>query len=577
MQQRRTTGVVSFVLALLLLTGCTKTVTEARSAAVPSGAAADRGVTAQRSPSERAGGTLRVVAGQPDSLDPARSYLPWVWNIMRLYTRTLVTYAAAPGDEGSKPVADLATDLGVASDGGRTWTYNLKPDQHFEDGRVITSQDVKYGVERSFAPDVVVGGPTYVVDLLDDPANVYGGPYTDPDPQKLGLRSVETPDDRTVVFRLNRPYADFDHIMALPSSSPVPRDSDTGSDYGEDPVSSGPYAITVVDEVLGITLERNPRWDRASDPVRTALPDRVEIRTGLSAADRDQRVIGGAADLDVMTVGVLPETLTRIEADSALRARTDRTSSGTIRMLALPVTVPPMDNVHCRRAVALAVDRSALVEALGGQQRANAAGSLWPQSLPGFAATATPGRPMLAQAQSELAACGRPDGFTVRIATPNDQRPLQVARTLAEALDEIGVEGIVAGLDPETYYASDIGRPENVTSEQYGILVTAWAGDLPTPSTFFPPLVGVVQPTGSANYAQVAAPALLTALDTALSAPDTDAALASWRTLDETLVELSAYVPLVEERVVLLAGERLRNAYVHRAYGGYDLAVLGVR
>ncbi|MBA2389616.1 MAG: ABC transporter substrate-binding protein [Geodermatophilaceae bacterium] len=493
-----------------------------------------------------------------------------------------MTYAAAPGDAGSEVVADLATGLGVPTDGGRTWTYTLKPDQHFEDGSVITSADVKYGIERSFAADVVVGGPTYVVDLLDDPANVYGGPYSDVHPEKLGLATVETPDDRTLVFRLNRPYADFDHIMALPSSSPVPREADTGADYGEDPVSSGPYAITTVDDVLGITLERNPAWDRDSDPVRTALPDRVEIRTGVSAAGRDQRVIGGAADLDAMTAGVTPETLPRIEADDGLQARTDRTTSGTVRMLALPVSVSPMDNVHCRRAVSAAVDRIALTDALGGPEVVSAADSLWPRTMPGFAAPSAgsesgPAGPELAQARAELAACGRPEGFTVRIATPNDQRPLQVARTLADGLGEIGIEGVVVGLDPSTYYTSDIGRPGNVTAEQYGILVIAWTGDLPTPSTYYPPLVNPVQPTGSANYAQISGPDLSALVNTALSASDPSTALNTWRTVEETLLDLSVYLPLLEERVVLIAGERLRNAYVHRTYGGYDLAVLGVR
>lgn len=583
MQHHRRTVLVAGCVTLLMLTGCTQTVTQAQSTIVPSGAEADRGVSEERSPSQHSGGTLRIVAGTPDSLDPARSYFPWVWNVMRLYTRTLVTYAAAPGDAGAELVPDLATGPGVPSEGGTTWTYTLKPDQHFEDGSVITAADVKYGIERSFAADVVVGGPTYVVDLLDDPANVYGGPYTDPHPEKLGLATVETPDEQTLVFRLNRPYADFDHIMALPSSSPVPRDADTGADYGDDPVSSGPYAITSVDEGRSITLERNRRWDRSSDPVRTALPDRVEIRTGLTGPERDQRVIGGAADLDVMNTGVQPETLARIEADNGLQSRTDRATSGTVRMLALPVSVPPMDNVHCRRAVALAVDRSALVDDLGGPDAVSAAQSLWPQSLPGFPTPPpTTGEPLLAEArvaeaQTELAACGRPDGFTVRIATPNDQRPLQVARTVSESLRQIGVVGIVVGLDPATYYTSDIGRPDNVTAEEYGILVTAWTGDLPTPSTYYPPLVSAVQPTGSANYAQIADPDLLAIANTALSAPEPAVARDAWRTVDETLVELAAYVPLVEERVVLLAGERLRNAYVHAAYGGYDLTVLGVR
>ncbi|HEV7187170.1 MAG TPA: ABC transporter substrate-binding protein, partial [Blastococcus sp.] len=57
------------------------------------GGTADAGLTGVRAPSDHTGGTLRVVSAQIDSLDPQRSYLPGAWNLMRLYTRTLVTYS----------------------------------------------------------------------------------------------------------------------------------------------------------------------------------------------------------------------------------------------------------------------------------------------------------------------------------------------------------------------------------------------------------------------------------------------------------------------------------------------------
>ena len=195
-------------------------------------AGADAGISGVRSPSDRTGGTLRVVAPAIDSLDPQRSYLPGVWNLMRLYTRTLVTYSSEPG-KTDQLVPDLATDLGTPSEDGLSWTYTLREGVRFETGRPITSRDVKYGIERSFASDVVVGGPTYVVDLLDDPANPYAGPYQDEAPDRLGLAAVETPDDRTIIFRLRAPQSDLPFVMALPSSSPVPIEADTGAGYGD--------------------------------------------------------------------------------------------------------------------------------------------------------------------------------------------------------------------------------------------------------------------------------------------------------------------------------------------------------
>ena len=75
----------------------------------------------------------------------------------------------------------------------------------------------------------MVGGPTYVVDLLDDPGDPYPGPYQDEAKDHLGLKSVETPDDRTVVFHLRTADPDFPYVLALPSSSPGPFHGGSGA------------------------------------------------------------------------------------------------------------------------------------------------------------------------------------------------------------------------------------------------------------------------------------------------------------------------------------------------------------
>ena len=306
-------GLVVVVLVVVLAVSCSGGASGTVDVPVQGGGP-DAGVTGVRAPSSAAGGTLRVVSGPIDSLDPQRSYSPGVWNLMRLYVRTLVTYDPTPGRTGEL-VPDLATDLGTTPDGGLTWTFTLKDGVAFEGGRPITSRDVKYGIERSFASDVVVGGPTYVVDLLDDPGNQYAGPYQDETPGKLGLPSIETPDDKTVVFRLRSAQPDFPYVLALPSSSPVPIEADTGADYGARPVSSGPHLIASVDPRIGIRLDRNPSWDPDTDDVRTALPDSVVVRTGLTGMERDQAILAGSADVDLTGSGVQPATTARLGED----------------------------------------------------------------------------------------------------------------------------------------------------------------------------------------------------------------------------------------------------------------------
>src|SRR5688500_19435415 len=86
---------------------------------------ADAGISGVRSPSEETGGTLRVVAPEITNLDPQRSYQPGVWNLMRLYARTLATYDSTAGQTGAL-VPDLATNTGTVAASGRTWTLTMK-------------------------------------------------------------------------------------------------------------------------------------------------------------------------------------------------------------------------------------------------------------------------------------------------------------------------------------------------------------------------------------------------------------------------------------------------------------------
>jgi peptide/nickel transport system substrate-binding protein len=101
--------VLSVLALAAVLTGCGGGNSGAAGVPTQTGEA-DAGVHGVRAPSTRTGGTLRLVTGEIDSLDPQRSYTPAVWNLMRLYARTLVTYSAKPGHT-DELVPDLATDL----------------------------------------------------------------------------------------------------------------------------------------------------------------------------------------------------------------------------------------------------------------------------------------------------------------------------------------------------------------------------------------------------------------------------------------------------------------------------------
>ncbi len=103
---------VALAACLLLVAGCGGGNTGA--AGVPTQAGEpDAAVAGVRAPSDETGATLRLVTGPLDSLDPQRSYLPGVWNLMRLYVRTLVTYSAEPGSPTEAALRELAKWAGT--------------------------------------------------------------------------------------------------------------------------------------------------------------------------------------------------------------------------------------------------------------------------------------------------------------------------------------------------------------------------------------------------------------------------------------------------------------------------------
>jgi peptide/nickel transport system substrate-binding protein len=537
----------------------------------------DTGSTGVRAPSAQTGGTLKLVTGAVDSLDPQRSYSPGVWNVMRLYTRQLVAYAPKPGADGTRVVPDLATAPGRTTDGGRTWTYTLRPGLTWEDGSPLTSADVKYGIERLFASDVITGGPSWAVQLLDDRTKPYDGPYT----AKAALRSIATPDARRITFSLVRPFADWDEVLALPAASPVKKAADTGANYGRKPLSAGPYRIAAVAKDGTITFARNPHWAKATDPVRTALPDTIRLATDMVPAERDRQVLAGQADADVSGSGLQPDAAAKALQDPALAARVDDPSTGTLRFVAMPSAVGALGNVHCRRAVQYALDKAAVKDAVGGAYAASLATTLWPRVLPGYPATApyptgAGNQGDLDAAKRELADCGKPGGFTTTLGTVNDGRGKVAADVVIRSLARVGIVATKQEYPRGTFLASVAGSPATVRADGLGLIVAEWAADFPSPYAFLDPLVDgrSVKPSANPNVAELSGDE--EAIDTATATLDPVQATAAWRQVAATAMDTAGYAPLVEDRAVLLGSARLRNAYVQPAYRGYDLAALGV-
>ena len=547
-----------------------------------------------RNPSTAKGGELRLAANADfDSLDPARTYYGYSINFQRLLTRTLVTFKARPGAAGTELEPDLATAVPQGQENNTVWTYKLKPGLKFEDGTPITSQDIKYGAERIFATDQINGGPTYVICLLtkcdaSGASTEYQGPYKD----KGGLKSIETPDESTITFRLVKPFADWNYVLTLPGVSPVPQAKDKGANYQSRPVSSGPYKIQTYTPGKSLILDRNPNWDQASDTVRTGLPETVNVSMGASLPDIDQQILDNQQDYFLEDTGVQASTQARLlnrdgTIQGAYQNRASNNNTGYMRYVTIQTKVAPFDNVHCRRAVQYAANKVDLQAARGGPiTGGDIADNTFPPSLAGAPQNVQARYPNgadhkgnLEEAKRELAECGQPNGFTTTMATSTTPKSKAVGAATQQALGRVGIKVDVKSFDAAQYYSSVIGSTSNVAKNKLGLADAGWGPDFPTGYGFYSQIVDgrAIKPQGNSNYSELNDPTINQLIDEALVAKSRDEFNAKFQEVDKQVMEAASMVPFVFDRALSVQSDRLKNVYFNQGYGHFDVATMGVQ
>ena len=532
-------------------------------------------------PHDYRGGTLTVLNhGDQGHFDPARQYTSGGGKIPTLVFRTLTTRDhTTDGPEGTKPVPDLATDIGTPSDGARTWTYHLKDGLAYEDGTPIKAQDIKYAVERSFAPELP-GGPPYLRDWLIGGED-YQGPY------KGGkeLDSIVVPDDKTIVFRLRKPEGDFPYLATATQFTPVPKDKDTGVDYEKHPVSSGPYKVVSNDQGKHIVLERNTHWSTKVDDQRLAGPDRIEVLSGLDQSVINQRLAASTgADARAVTTdtNIDASVLARLNGPQGLKNRVATGYFGETWYLAFNTRVKPFDNQKVREAISYAVDRQSVINAVGGTAVAKPATTFLPDQkafgytpydyFPGGAG----GDP--AKAKETLVEAGHPDGLTITLnhsTLAGEGNGPEVATAIQQALKKAGIT-----VELQASESNDYSEKNQKPATEPGFFLQSWGADWPSGGPFLSPIFDgrqILKDGGNFNASQLNDPRVNAEIDAINRITDPAAAEARWGALDAELGKRALTVPLYHPIYKRLFGTGVTNAYVSQWNGLYDLSRISVK
>ncbi|MDT7704729.1 MAG: peptide/nickel transport system substrate-binding protein [Pseudonocardiales bacterium] len=574
MRSRRRVAVVALgAVAALVLAAC------GGGSSSSSGSSSD--VNGVHNPSDVTGGTLRYAnSGDWDSLDPADTYYAYSWNFARLYGRSLVMFKSAAGAQGATLVPDLAQTLGVPSDNAKTWTYKLRPGVKFEDGTPVTSRDVKYAVERSLDKTTFPNGPTYFNDFLD--LQGYTSPYSDPDPNKLGLKAIETPDDQTIIFHLKTPFSGFDYFAQLPATMPVPIAKDTGTKYKEHVVSTGPYMFKTNDLGKSFTMVRNPNWSQATDPNRKPLPDEIDVALNVNADDIDNRLLSGDLDVAIEGSGLGPAAQGKVLADQTLKANTDDAAVARLWYANINSDVAPLNNIHCRMAIEYAADKTGYQRSYGGSSGGDIATNLLPPLIPGaekFDDYATPNSAGdVAKAKDQLAQCGQPNGFSTSISY-RAERPKEkaTAESLQQSLAKAGINLTIKPYPLGDYFKLYAGKPDFAKANGLGMMITGWGADWPDGYGFLDQIVDsrVIRASGGNTNLGVKDPAVDAMIDKALQTTDTAAREQIWVDIDKKVMSDAFILPGIWSKGLLYRPPNLTNAFVTNGFQMYDYLALG--
>ncbi|MFF7362732.1 ABC transporter substrate-binding protein [Streptomyces sp. NPDC008125] len=564
----------------LLLAGCSKA-DDGKSDGGIKSAGADAATKDVVNASTAKGGTVTyAMSDVPDSFDPGNTYYAYMYNFSRLYARPLMTFKPDAGEKGNTLVPDLASEPGTQSDGGKTWTYKLRAGVTYEDGSPITSKDVKYAVERSnFARDVLSLGPNYFQQFLEG-GDKYTGPYKDKSAE--GLKSIETPDDTTIVFHLNQAFQEFDYLVATPQTAPVPQAKDTGVDYVKKIVSSGSYKFQSYTEGKQAVLVRNENWDPKTDPLRKQYPDKIVVNLKVNQSTIDQDLQSGDTLIDLQGKGVETQTQAQLVSDPKKKANTDNTYGGRLVYAAINTKVKPFDNVECRKAVQYAIDKVSVQTAEGGSIRGDVASTVLPPDITGYEkadAYATDGnKGDEAKAKEHLKACGQ-DKITTSITARSDrQEEVDAATAIIASLKKVGIDASLKQYPSGKYFTDYAGVPAFNLKNNVGIIMMQWGADWPSGYGFLQQILNskAIGESGNTNLSQFENKTVDAKLAQAIATPDVAERNKLYAEVDQTTMDEAVLVPLTYFKVLLYRSPYATNLVSTSAFSGeYDYLNIG--
>lgn len=316
---------------------------------------------------------------------------------------------------------DLATGW-TTNDDASTWTFTLRSDARFSNGEPVTPADVVASFTKLLDPETAAPGRRNL------------GPIV----------AVTEGDGNTVVFTTDGPFADLPVALTYPTAKILPA-SVIANDFeslAQTPVGSGPFRLAEFNPDQSAILERRDDYFIDGQPYL----DSVEVLTFPDAAGSTAALLAGEVD---MMLEVQPTDFERIAAADGIDGL--RTPSGRFLDVVMDTQVKPWSDPRVRQALAMSVDREAMVELVaegyGTPGNDSPVNTAYAYFADGPAKTYNP-----AAAKALLAEAGYPDGLALElVASEKPGYRSAMAVVLREMARPAGFDISVRTMDHPTY------------------------------------------------------------------------------------------------------------------------------
>lgn len=491
------------------------------------------------------GGTLRLGLAGPVEPDPALANLGSPEDLMVL---DLLHDGLTRLDRDGEPRAALAHEW--TSDDARTsWVFTLDPDATFASGRAVTASDVVASLEH-----VARGGDASLAALRLETISGFR-PFVDGTAEHLA--GLTAPDERTVQIVLDQPLSLLPVLLASPPYGVVDVDAlgtagappGAGPDLSDLDVTGG-WSIADADADT-VRLERREGAPGHLDEIQLHTYDDAEpAYAAFDAGDVDWALVPSDRYRDA------------VEAHGS-----DHMAPFHAELFfGLRVTALSLANADLRKAIAAAIDRDAIVDAVYAD-RADALATVVPGGVPGHRSDRCPTCEHDPERARELLAAAYPAGQVPTVAIDFDESEAQTAMATLVA-EDLAAVGIPTTLRPKplTEYK------QLVVSGAQELFSFGWIGVYASPDAYLAPLFGSA---ANDNLTGLASADVDAALSLARTTADEDLAFEQWAGVEATVLEAAVVIPIAQFRVQAVVSERTQ-ALEHAVDGSVDWSAVWV-